>query len=578
MKLKTKSVGEITLKSVGTFKENTPVTSTQKVKITQDLEITPPASKRSGESAPTGIKIVNPIDQIEIGKEYVLIAYVIPEYFLWDNLVKFTSDNPDVASVAFGVLKANSVGSCTITATALGTNFTDSFLVTVKENEEITYSDNEIYSMSEPGALDAESVTNWIISEFETAKSGNYKKILFPKSKTYDITPEISETGIRVISIPSDICVDLNGCTLNIQVSKWSTSGGYKFFCFDNCENSSIINGKIVGERYLLEDQSSGNEQCCAIQFYNASKCGLENLEICNSPGFNIGTSRTCPDGVGSAAYVKDFNIESGGYDDFGNAREENFAWRTKTAIWFEKDPTLKYYQMGTVWRTGGRVIDAGLYDILWYKEDGSLLRIDRNQMKFYSYPIPENAKSFNLVFHQKGQPGYTDYDYSVIFVYPISEPRDCYIKNCIIHDNYSTGVAMCGGQRWTIENNQFYNNGVRDPCSDVDYEDGWESMIGDIWRYNTFEGLGYGFTMIAGYHIAIHNNYFHSYFRTNRVSGLRIYHNKFVKHRSGLALSYGGDCVFSQNDMTEDDYSTSKRDNTEPYVGDYDFHIIDQY
>lgn len=102
MKIKTKSVGEATIAVTGTFKNNEPVVMEQNFKVTQELNVEQPVSMRSGTSKPTGVVIVNPIQDLYIGQEYVLIAYVIPEYYMWDNLVKFTSDNPDVCSVAWG--------------------------------------------------------------------------------------------------------------------------------------------------------------------------------------------------------------------------------------------------------------------------------------------------------------------------------------------------------------------------------------------------------------------------------------------------------------------------------------------
>lgn len=472
-----------------------------------------------------------------------------------------------------GVLKANSVGQATITATVLGTNITTTMTVNVAEKEEIVYQEAEIYQMSEPSEEDSTTVTNWIIDEFSKAAAGGYKKIVFPKDKTYSITPNVSETGTDVIVIPSNMAIDFNGTTLNIEENNY-TQTGYEMFSFTGTENSYMTNGVISGERYRMLE-ATGSEQCKAVAFKGCSNCGLVDMEICDSPGFNIITSRTSPDGVGGAAYVKDFNIEAGGYDDNGTAREEGHAFRTIAPFWFSSEPKVKNFQLGSVWRTAGRIIDANLYDILFYDSNGDLLTIKRNCMKYYTYELPENADKFNIVFHQEEQPVYTDYDYAVIFVYPVAEPHNCYIRNCSIHDNYSTGIAMCGGQHWLMENNKFYNNGVRDPLADVDYEDGWESMIGDIWRYNNFEGMGYGFTMIAGQHIALHNNYFHCWFRQNgRCNGIRIYNNHFVKHRSDISLNFNGDCVFAQN-LLDTSYSVgSPRDEN----ADYKQHIIDQF
>lgn len=574
MNIKTKGIGAGSLTLSGKYKNMPAIDKTKTFTVSQHLNVATPSTKRSGESAPTGVVIINKLATITKGEEYVLIAIVKPAYYMWDNIVTFESSNPDIASVAFGVLKANGTGSCTITAKVPGTSFSDSFSLKVTAATETTISESEIYKASNPTSLtDATVVTNWLKSTLETASSGGYKKVLLPANQEYPVTPNVSETGVGVIKIPSNMVLDLNGSEIQIQKNNF-TSTGYKFFMFDGCKNSSIRNGKIKGEIDQLESLTSGNEHCCSIQFKDATECGLENLHVYNSPGFNILTTRSSPDGVGGAAMVKDFNIEAGGYDSSGNKVDSAFSWRSKNPFWFEKEPAIQKYQLGSVWGYAGRIIDAELYDILWYDASGKLLEADFDRLKYYSYPIPAGAKKFNVVFHQKSQPKYTSYDYSIIFLYPISEPYKCYIRNCEIHHNCSTGIAMCGGQHWLIEGCRFYNNGYRDPLADVDYEDGWESMIGDIWRNNNFVGYGYGITLIAGYHIAFHNNYMNVWLRTNRCTGLRLYHNVFKKHRSGLSLNCNGDCVFSQNEMSEDDYTTEKKD-----AGSmYEFRVIDQY
>ncbi|MDD7391189.1 MAG: hypothetical protein PUG60_16335 [Lachnospiraceae bacterium] len=589
--------GEMTVNVTASAKYSTndPLIDTKTIEVTQDLNIESPTNKREsgykGEFAITGVTINNKPSTIKVGEEVVLIGTVIPAYWLQDNLVSFRSSNPDVASVSWGVLKGNSDGTAVITATAIGTTYTDSFTVTVQSVADGGYKASEIYYAPEPIADDSTTVTNWLVDQINYVSENGYKKLVLP-NKTLTVSPvpilgNVSEATAEehlCIFIPSDLCIDLNGCTIQMEASGWSTySGqsvgiynGYSFFVFDkNCKNSGFINGTLSGEVDQLSSITSGNEQVCMVAFRNCEGCYLEDVEVCNSPGFNITSTIYAPGGIGNATYIKDYNLEEGGYADNGDKREETLAYRTIEPMqWTSPDLLTEYpyYMIGSVWGTVGEFIDTTLYDIIWYKSNGDVLGIDRNNMLYYPYKAPTDAEKYNIVLHQDYLPttGFSSYCFAPVFLH--GQPRGCWIKNCNIHNNTSTGIAMVGGINWLVEGCTFKDNGFRDPSSHIDMEDHGDCMFGHIYRNNTFSGTGY-FYPLYGRQFAIHNNDINSYCRSIRVYGMRVYNNIF--HRSDVGFSYGGDCVFAQN-ITEGISSSARNKNTDAYPGYYAMYIYD--
>ena len=58
---------------------------------------------------PTGISIVNKIEQLKVGDEFVLLALLYPHHPFMDNLIEFTSSDDSICSVKFGVFFTNSI-------------------------------------------------------------------------------------------------------------------------------------------------------------------------------------------------------------------------------------------------------------------------------------------------------------------------------------------------------------------------------------------------------------------------------------------------------------------------------------
>ncbi len=88
--------------------------------------------------------------------------------------------------------------------------------------------------------------------------------------------------------------------------------------------------------------------------------------------------------------------------------------------------------------------------------------------------------------------------------------PTNMILRNCNISNNRSLGIAFCGGQQWTIENNIFENNGGQAPGYAIDFEDGWDLMQDIKVENNKFMGNKSGdIVTCAGDNIIFEGNEF---------------------------------------------------------------------
>lgn len=539
-----------------TFKvEDTEIRDSMTVKVVEELEGVEISSKR--ETEPTEITVINPPGALNIGDTWVLIAYLLPYEPKNDNLIVFTTDDPAVCSVEYGVLNANGKGSCTITAKGIGTEIETSFTVTVKEKiQEVATQSNTYYiplpcitdnGYINPNNDDAVETTHAIIDMMAWAKEKGYRKLVFPKGE-YLVTPEISDSPRDgIIRMPDNMIVDFSGSIINVKPTDIAKDTGYVMFKFDgNIHNTILRNADIRGDRYTNTTEAL-NEQCCNVFIGGAIECGIEDCSIGNSGGFNVGFGRSAINNVADSVGVYQDNIEAGTFDDEGNKDNVNISgnWRTINKI--NITPLHGYFELGTVWGYAGYQITGRLYDIMIYNEAEELLEVKRNCRVFYRYDLPDGYYYANVVLHQEAQPtGSLDVG-GIYRLYSLYEPYKCFMKNCKIHDNYSTGIAACGGKHWTLDGLIFENNGVRDPACHVDYEDGWESMFGDVWKNCYFDNVrGGGIILVSGNSATFVNNEIKCKFDPRvRSENWRVFHN--ILHTS-ITGNCQTDTVVAQN------------------------------
>ena len=381
------------------------------------------------------------------------------------------------------------------------------------------------------------------------AKEKGYRKIVFPKGE-YLITPEVSKekNGITgTIFLPDNMIIDFSGSIINIKPTDISKTSGYSIFVFDeNIKNTVLCNADIRGDRYTNTTENL-SDFCRNILVRGAIECGIENCDIGNSGGFNIGLSRMAINNVSDSVGISETNIEAGTFTDFGEKDDENVSnnWRTINKL--NISPLHGYFELGTVWEYGGYPIMSRLYDMWIYNQSDELLEVKHDCRVFYRYDLPEGYYYAHVVLHQPEKPTGTLDQGGMIRFYSLYEPYKCYMKNCRIHDNYSTGIAACGGKHWTFDGLIFENNGVTDPACHVDYEDGWESVIGDIWRNCYFDDKqGNGIILVSGNSATFYNNEINCKFDPRvRSENWRVYHNIITKSITGNCQT---DTVIAQN------------------------------
>lgn len=529
------------------FKVNgTEISKNMRVKVTENLENIEIESKRS--DPPEKVIVVNPPETLYVGDSWVLLGYLLPYEPKNDNLIVYTSDNSEVCSVEFGVLTANSKGTATITATGVNTDISTSFVVNVsKKIEEVSTLSNTYYvplpMTTDNGFLDpnndnATETTHAIIDLLAWAEEKGYRKIVFPKGE-YLVTPEVSEVknGITgTIFMPDNMIVDFSDSIINVKPTNISKDPGYTLFAFDgNIKNTILCNADIRGDRYTNTTEAL-DEQCKNIYIRGAIECGVENCSIGNCGGFNIGFGRTAINNVSDSVGIYNDNVEAGTFTETGEKDNVNISnnWRTINKL--NISPLHGYFELGTVWGYAGYPIMARLYDMWIYNQSNELLEVKHNCRVFYRYDLPDGYYYADVVLHQPEKPSGNLDSGGMIRFYSLYEPYKCFMKNCKIHDNYSCGIAACGGKHWTLDGLTFENNGVRDPSCHVDYEDGWESAVGDVWKNCKFDNeRGGGIILVSGNSATFFNNEINCKFDPRvRSEGWRLFCNKIYKSISG--------------------------------------------
>lgn len=505
------------------------------------------------------VVIENPISSIDIGEEYSLYALVLneiteskktPYEYADDNIISFESENSSICSVKNGVLKGISEGSTNIVAKDITGTITTTMLIKVVQCNEYVPTDAETYKVTLPcsttnGVLhidntNSEETTKAIQDLLVSCSKNNKRKIVFPKGK-YLISPMYGN-----IMIPSNLVIDFSSSDINIEESE-KTLKGYTMILFENTQNSKIINANIYGERFTMS-ASSGVESCQSIYFKgNCYRSGLEKCSTSQSPGFNIGAGISglvrCP--------LKLTNIESGNINNDGTISEVTVDYCYRSIDYIDISSLGAKFGFGNRQGHEGYVyLGARIYDIYFYDTDKQFISSLKDCLQYFLYNKPSNAKYAKVVFYQTTMPTSCDGDFgSVAMIYSHSCPDKCFIKNCILEDNYSTAIQPNSGDNWVIENNIFRRNGYRDPASQIDWEDGRNNIHGHIVRNNIFEDGG-AVTFVGGSCIVFHNNILKNNALTHgdEVQNSRIWLNQFIGKKSIATIKNKTDIVFSQN------------------------------
>ena len=498
-----------------------------------------------------GIVIARKTDEIEVGEDYSVQAYVLspvtaehpyPYGYSDDNLVTWESSNPSVCRVKNGVLMGLATGSATITAYDLTKTVSDSFTVRVVPESHLSYTSAEVLELAETDidTTSSETTTTDIQTILSDAHEKGYKKVVFPANQTYFVSPVYG-----TIYVPTQMIVDFNGSVIQIEESTM-TQTGYRMISLNDCDHSEVQNAIIYGERFLID--GTGQESCVSVSVTGASKrSGFRNCTISRSPGFNSNFVNTNMRRV-SFPFS---SVEPGGIGDDGQDIEQEYSFRGKTFINISSIGGVNgLFGLGNMQGYGGYAyMSARVYDIFFYDTSKTFIGSLKNCIQYYRYPKPTNAVYCRISYRWGSAPTSGDPDFNAIaHIYSMDMPERCYFKSCTFEDSFSTAMEPNGGESSTIDGCYFKDNGYRDPASQIDWEDGRQRNKGHILKNCTFVGGG-PVNLIGADGTVVRNNTFRNCQLSNgdEVQNSRIFLNQFIGNKK-TTITSKTDMVFSQN------------------------------
>lgn len=515
----------------------------------------PPSSTRVID----GMSINRKTDSVKVGEHFVVMATALssnlPYDVFNDNIVYWESSNPNVASVQYGVVEGITEGQATLTAYDATKTHSKSFELLVTNPPVETIAETDTYSVPlaqyqiSSNNTNSINTTNGIQSALDYASANNFKKIVFPKGN-YLVTPTA-----KTIKFPTNMTIDFSDSFINIEPSSL-TSTGYRMFLMNNVVNTKLIRAHVFGEAESTTVNNSV-EGCISLLIEDCVNSGIEACTFSKSPGFNVitGTRQNMNMGkVTKSVSVSRFNFEAGNINEQGHIDNSITKNYYRYNQFMDISGLGEYYLLGyTQGYHGYPHLRSRLYSIHFYDSNYQHISSQMYNLQYYNYSKPANARYAKIVIYQESPPttGDADFGGAVAFMRTVGMPRDCFIKNCTFENNFSTGLALCGGQGWLIEGNTFSNNKGRMPGCDIDWEDGWEHMVGDMLKNNTFNSP-IGVIMSAGASLAALENTFNRSALTvwARTQNWRIFNNFFNEKTSvaSPSLSTQGDSVFARN------------------------------
>ncbi len=556
-------------------------------------EGTAPVAQNS--AALEGILAGNADGELLVGDIERIIAHVLPYNVIGGNPFTISSSNPAVLEAvdAAKVVKALKEGTATVTVKTLDGKFSDSinFKVVARPdtgNSGKTYTIEPKkfgirYDDASEEAAKANSAGLYAALRY-TADNG-FARLLMEKGKMLYIEP--SDT----IHMVSNVQWDLNGSEIRLRPNNYERYTAIEFAEKDHVrvlENASIVNGTLTGERDEKEKYLPNwkkipkTEGACTIVFSEGANNGIRNLTVRKSIGFNM-SSRLGSNSAGVVRFAKypisTRNMEPGGFDEQGKPIAAKGLIRTIKPLDISKLKT-PYYNIGLpLGYMGYPMANSRIYDVYFYDKEMKLISGDRGLLRYRQYALPKNAVYMQVTLYQDAVParGVADFGDAVAFVENRAIPVRNYMIGCTIEDNYSCGFAACGGQEWLIKDNTFRRNGGRMPGCDIDWEDGWEYMQGDLIEGNRFESRINVITC-AGIGLVFANNTFSGesifYGRTQEYS---LLDNVFEKsqaegaHRVKVTMSSQADVYVVGGQFKDAWVEYDRHHKKAPFIGSYE-------
>lgn len=453
-----------------------------------------------------GIVAANAGGEIPVGRVERIIAHLLPYETVGANPFRIASSDPAVvrADDAGKIIEALRPGRATVMVSTLDGKFRDAVAyqvvapaapAPVKALMVDPKRFGLVYDVADEASAKANSAGLQAALDF--AGSNGMNRVVLEKGRKLYIEPR---DGIHMVS---GVVFDLNGSELLLRPNDYPRYSALRFASRKGAaqpvENAAIVNGTITGERDEKEAhfpnwaRTPATEGGCSIIFGEGRNNGISNLVVRKSIGFNMssGNGMSAPGSVNFASRPLGVrNMELGAFDAKGNPIDEPARIRSTQPIDLAGLKTDFYVVGYPLGYQGYPYVNSRIYDVCFYDADQKFLGLERGRFRNRKYAIPQGAVSARFSFYHPEVPtaGNSDFHGGFAFVHNPQLPDGNFIVDCVIEDNYSCGFAACGGQRWVIRNNVFRRNGGRMPGCDIDWEDGWEYMQGDLIEGNSFE------------------------------------------------------------------------------------------
>lgn len=360
-----------------------------------------------------------------------------------------------------------------------------------------------------------EATSCGINEALQYAKQKGFNRIIFPKG-----TYLVPENKPIVIDLKNTV-IDFNGSTLTIVPNGQMNYSIVQVV--QGAEHLRLTNGIIRGDRHKhdYKTQKGTHEGGTGLSLVSGRELEIDHMTFLDCTGDGVGVSsmgtRTRSEllaRIFMRIYPKK-HLESGGFNDRGEKIPSEEKTRTSAPIdmtKFEEEFEIGYlggYQ-------GFPFVLGRVFQVLFYDKDGKFLE-KRKCLQYRKIRRPANALFMNLEFNQpeiSDQPFHSGAAANswVLSINNFLPPVDVHFHHNRMSGNRRLGLALCGGQRWIIEHNEFSGNGGTAPAYGVDLEDGWELVYDIVFRDNVFRGnAGGSLVVCAGSELLFERNLFES-------------------------------------------------------------------
>lgn len=222
-------------------------------------------------------------------------------------------------------------------------------------------------------------------------------------------------------------------------------------------------------------------------------------------------------------------NLEPGGLDANGKPVSQTGKIRTNTqsiSLYTFSDTVYQdpHYRNIMMWTPSGV---TGTYDLFYYRNDGSLLRADKDQ-SFNSTlgysKIPDGASYWRAVFNAESKSN------ASIEMMSVAVTENLTIQNCDIGNNRRQGISLVGTDGVRILSNTIHDIHGTAPESGIDMEPGFYPALNTEISGNKFSNNHIHLVLSYGGHVVADNNYFGpgaSFYSTSQL-GVSASNNTF--------------------------------------------------